>query len=176
METLSDDWERSQTLSDDWSGRSKTIPEVITLIPNFLADVLHFKMAAENTELNTSLFMEEVQKYPAIYSKFSNDKNLVPELFKECCILFYIFQGLKLKLVICNNTKENFSWESEKMNVDFHKNCENTGKILKILLWHIILWNLTIIFSGSHKKFSLVLLQMTTSYDFEKCEKACDID
>ena len=30
-----------------------------------------------------------------------------------------------------NNTKENFSWESEKMNVTFHKNCENTGKILK---------------------------------------------
>ena len=30
-------------------------------------------MAAENTELNTSLFMEEVQKYPAIYNKFSKD-------------------------------------------------------------------------------------------------------
>ena len=27
--------------------------------------------------------------------------------------------------------KKNFSWESEKMNVKFHKNCENTGKILK---------------------------------------------
>ena len=53
-------------------------------------------MAAENTELNTSFFMEEVQKYPAIYNKFSKDKNLVPELFKECCILFYIFQGLNL--------------------------------------------------------------------------------
>ena len=55
------------------SGRSKAIPEVITPIPNFLAHVLHFKMAAENTELNTSLFMEEVQKYPAIYNKFSTD-------------------------------------------------------------------------------------------------------
>ena len=31
----------------------------------------------------------------------------------------------------CNNTKENFSGESEKMSVTFHKNCENTGKILK---------------------------------------------
>jgi len=30
-------------------------------------------MAAENTELNTSLFMQEVQKYPAIYNKFSKD-------------------------------------------------------------------------------------------------------
>ena len=30
-------------------------------------------MAAENTELNMSSFMEEVQKYPAIYNKFSKD-------------------------------------------------------------------------------------------------------
>ena len=30
-------------------------------------------MAAENTELNTALFMEEVQKYPAIYNKFCKD-------------------------------------------------------------------------------------------------------
>ena len=37
-----------------------------------------------------------------------------------------------MSLVICNNTKENFSWESEKMNVKFHKNYENTGKLLKI--------------------------------------------
>ena len=30
-------------------------------------------MVAENTELNTSLFVEEVEKYPVIYSKFSKD-------------------------------------------------------------------------------------------------------
>ena len=30
-----------------------------------------------------------------------------------------------------NNTKENFSWESEKMNVRFYKNCEIKGKIQK---------------------------------------------
>ena len=35
-------------------------------------------------------------------------------------------------LVIRNNTKDYFSWESEKMNVKFHKNCESTGEILKI--------------------------------------------
>ena len=35
-------------------------------------------------------------------------------------------------VIFCNNTKENFSWETEKMNVKFYKNCENTGKILKI--------------------------------------------
>ena len=40
---------------------------------------------------------------------------------------FYIFLGLKMLLVII---KENFSRESEKMKVKFHKNCENTGKYL----------------------------------------------
>ena len=37
-----------------------------------------------------------------------------------------------MSLIICNNTKGNFSREAEKMNVKFHKNCENAGKILKI--------------------------------------------
>ena len=54
------------------------------------------------------------------------DKNLVPEYFKAYCIFFYISQGLKMYLVICN--KKISRWESEKMNVKFHKNCENTGK------------------------------------------------
>ena len=35
------------------------------------------------------------------------------------------------QLVICNKTKDYFSWEPEKINVKFRKNCENTGKILK---------------------------------------------
>ena len=35
-------------------------------------------------------------------------------------------------LYICNNTKDYFSWEPEKINVKFHKNCENIAKILKI--------------------------------------------
>ena len=29
-------------------------------------------------------------------------------------------------LVICNNTKENFLWEPEKINVNFHKNTSYT--------------------------------------------------
>ena len=33
--------------------------------------------------------------------------------------------------VFCNNTKKNLSWQSEKMNVKLHKNCEKTEKILK---------------------------------------------
>ena len=50
---------------------------------------------------------------------------------------------------------------SGKINVNFHKNFENTGKFLKVHVFHVILLNLTFIFSGSHKKFSLVLLQIT---------------
>ena len=46
------------------------------------------------------------------------------------------------------------------MNVKFHKNCENTDKILKFHVQDVILWNLTFIFFGSHKKFSLVLFQI----------------
>ena len=41
------------------------------------------------------------------------------------------------------------------MKVKFHKNCENTGEILKI---SCVRCNF---FSGPHKKFSLVLLQIT---------------
>ena len=37
-----------------------------------------------------------------------------------------------MQLVICNYTKENYPWNSEKMNVKFHKNCEIGGKLLKI--------------------------------------------
>ena len=59
-------------------------------------------------------------------------KTLFQNNLKNTAFFFYIFQGLKRYLVICNNTKDYFSWESEKMNVKFHKDCENTGKILKI--------------------------------------------
>ena len=29
--------------------------------------------------------------------------------------------------------KDYFSWDPQKINVKFHKNCENVGKILKML-------------------------------------------
>ena len=63
------------------------------------------------------------------------------------------------------------------MKAKFHKNCEKIilGKILKIscVRCTVILWNLTFTFSGSHKKFSLVLLQMTniTSLASENVKK-----
>ena len=66
-----------------------------------------------------------------------------------------------MELVIHNNTKENFSWESEKMNVKFHKNCENTGKSLLISCVRCHFVKFDIYFLGlPHKKFSLVLSQM----------------
>ena len=52
------------------------------------------------------------------------------------------------------------------MNVQFHKNFENTGlvKFWKFHVQDVMLWNLTFIFSGSHEKFFLVLLQMTNKH------------
>ena len=41
---------------------------------------------------------------------------------------------------MCNNTKDNFSWEPGKMNVKFPKNnCENTGKLWKFHVKDVIL-------------------------------------
>ena len=65
--------------------------------------------------------------------KFQGTKSLYQNSLKNIAFFFYIFQALKmLLLVIRHNTKDYFSWESEKMNVKFHKNCESTGEILKI--------------------------------------------
>ena len=54
-----------ETLSVDWDDRDdRRLSQKSSLL---------FKMAEENTELNKSLFMEEVHKYPANYNKFSKD-------------------------------------------------------------------------------------------------------
>ena len=45
---------------------------------------------------------------------------------------FLHFSRAKDVITICSDTEKNFSWKSEKMNVKFHKNCDYTGKILKI--------------------------------------------
>ena len=49
------------------------------------------------------------------------------------------------------------------MNVKFHKNRQNTGKILKISCASCHFVSLTVIFSDPHKKFSLMLLHITLS-------------
>ena len=48
------------------------------------------------------------------------------------------------------------------MNVKFNKNCKNTGKILKIscVRCQVVKFDI-FVFSGSHEKKSLVLLQVT---------------
>ena len=53
-------------------------------------------------------------------------KTLYQNNLKHIELFFYIFQGLKMYLVICNNTKENFLREPNKMNVKFHKMTSNT--------------------------------------------------
>ena len=54
--------------------------------------------------------------------------------------------------------------------VGLHKDCGNTGKIPKIPLQDVILWNWHyFIFSGSLKKFSLVLLQITNKHIYSPC-------
>ena len=40
---------------------------------------------------------------------------------------------------MCNNTKDNFSWEPGKMNIKFPKNCENTGKLWKFHVKDVVL-------------------------------------
>ena len=60
------------------------------------------------------------------------------------------------------------------MSVKFHKNCENTGEILKISYVTYSFVKFDIIFSNSRKKFSLVSLQMT-NYIFSPWKKECDI-
>ena len=62
---------------------------------------------------------------------------------------------------LANNTEDHFSWEPEKINVKFYKNCENTRKILKISFVRCHFVKLDMYFSDSHEKFSLVLLQIT---------------
>ena len=51
-------------------------------------------------------------------------------------------------IVTCNSTKDYFSQRHKEINVNFHKNCENTGKILQISTADVILLNLTLIFLG----------------------------
>ena len=59
-------------------------------------------------------------------------KTLYQNNLKNIAFFFTFFQGSKRYLTICNNIKDYFSREPMKMNVKFHKNCENTGKIPKI--------------------------------------------
>ena len=81
-------------------------------------------------------------------------------------------------LVTCNNTKECFSREPEKINVKFHKNCENTGKILKIsCLCRMSFCEIWQLFSRALIRNFLWCFYrwLVTSFVLEKCKKECDI-
>ena len=86
------------------SGRSKSIPESIIPVTIFRAFArrlpwssrIFTKMAA-TSELNSSLFMEEVQKYECLYNKFSKDYKNKFTRFCAFVVLFYLFYGAKLK-------------------------------------------------------------------------------
>ena len=61
---------------------------------------------------------------------FQWTKTLYQNTLNNIAVFFTFFKGCKL--IICNNNEDYFSWEPDKINDKFHKNCENTGKILKI--------------------------------------------
>ena len=67
--------------------------------------------------------MESIRKLSNF--NFQWTKTLYLNNLNNTAFFFYLF-------FICNNTKHYFSWEPEKINVKFYKNCENTGKVLKI--------------------------------------------
>ena len=81
-------------------------------------------------------------------------------------------------LVTCNNTKEYFSREPEKINVKFHKNCENTGKILKIsCLCRMSFCEIWQLFSRALIRNFLWCFYrwLITSFALELCKKESDI-
>ena len=91
--------------------------------------------------------------------------------------LFYIFQGLQMSLVICNKTKDYFSWEPKKINVKLHKNSENIGKILKIWCVRCHFFEIWHLFSRSLIRNYLWCYDrsLITSIGLEKCKKEGNI-
>ena len=83
-----------------------------------------------------------------------------------------LFNSTALGIHFCEtslifNFKTRLGGEICLCDVNMHKGyCENTGKILKIscVRCHFVKFDINIIFLGSHKKFSLVLLQVTNKY------------
>ena len=52
-----------------------------------------------------------------------------------------------MQLVICNNTKDNFLQEPEKIHFKFHRNWENTGKIVMRKISFCEIWGFWSLFS-----------------------------
>ena len=69
------------------------------------------------------------REFPRKLSNFNPQwtKTLYQSNLKNIAFFLHFFRPKDVIIVII---KENFSRESEKMKVKFHKNCENTGKYL----------------------------------------------
>ena len=70
--------------------------------------------AVARKELN----MESTRKLSKF--NFQGTKTLCQNNLKNIAFFFTFFKSYRCLLVICNNTKKNFSWEPEKINVKFH--------------------------------------------------------
>ena len=73
-----------------------------------------------------------------------------------------------MQLIICNNTKENFLWVPEKINVKFHKITSYTWNFQNLPILPVFsqfLWNLTFIFSHTHKLGSFVIAVLMILHD-----------
>ena len=75
--------------------------------------------------------MESVRKLS--YFNFQWTKTLDQNNLKNIAYCFYIFQELKMLLVICNNTKKNLLWQPEKMNVKQFTKLHLTHEIFRIV-------------------------------------------
>ena len=80
---------------------------------------------------------------------FQQTKTLYQNNLNNIAFFLYIFQGLKISLVSCNNSKENFLWEPEKINVKyFHKMTPYTLNFQNFNCVFIILLKFDIYFLG----------------------------
>ena len=60
---------------------------------------------------------------------FQWTKTLYQNNLNNTAFFFTFFKGYRCNLLSVITPKTISSWEPEKINVKFHKNCENTGKI-----------------------------------------------
>ena len=93
---------------------------------------------------------------------FFSGQKLVPEYFKPYHIFLHFSRAIKCSKLYEITSKKRFIWEPEKINFKFHRNWENTGKIVmnNISFWEI--WSLWSLFSWVlMRAFSLELFHIT---------------
>ena len=68
--------------------------------------------------------------------------NLVPEYFKPYCILFTLFKGYRYNQLSVIMPKTISFGSLGKKNFKFHRNCENTGKIVICKISFCEIWSI----------------------------------